>query len=146
MTENTMICQPVPKVHISHATLCVLSFMGCTIMDIALSILTIMTTIIILAFSDSLLPPDPHYFWAQLGTLNLIHPTEQHYPKVWPKETDSNKALQMHQYPLILLHHIELVKGMYSGTSHSGGLSFTQHTHSSTAVFPSLKIPSSTLS
>lgn len=50
--------------------------MGYTIMDIALSILTIMTTITILAFSESLLPPDAHYFWAQLDSLNLIHPTE----------------------------------------------------------------------
>lgn len=62
MTGNTMIYQPVSKVHISHSTLPVLSFMGYTIMDIALSILTIMTTITILAFSESLLPPDAHYF------------------------------------------------------------------------------------
>ena len=62
MTENTMICQLVPKVHMSHATLPVLSFMGYTVFDIVLPVLTIITSIIILAFSESLLPPDPHYF------------------------------------------------------------------------------------
>jgi hypothetical protein len=47
--------------------------------------------------------------------------------------------------PLSILHLRGLVQGMSSVISHCGGLGFKRHSHTSIAIFLTLKIPSATL-
>lgn len=60
-------------------------------------------------------------------------------PKVWCKEKDENKVLQMYHFV-----SYRISEGHISRLSHCEGLGFTQNTYSTLSI--ALKVPSSTVS
>ena len=120
-------------------------------MDIALPVLPIITTVIL-----SLVTQCCHLLLL-LGGLIRLRPGQLAFNSSnWAAAAPSlrsgtrkrarTKLFKCVGAPLTSLHLIGLVMGISSGSSHCGGLGFTQCIYSRTAIQLSLKIPSSTLS